>query len=930
MISAIIAACMVFVMMPGEAITSRAAERSFNNGVTIYTGDTVGWWADSIFLGEDYDNKSEVGIISGYYVLSKAWDATNGCWKFTFTNTDDDYYNFTVDLTPTDEGASEPTGVTCIGCGDEFAPLSFELCYTPLINVTGVSLDHASLTVNDVSELNATITPSNATDKNLIWSVTEGSDKISLYENYTYGWGVPTYAIAATKVYIKAKAAGTATIKVQSAMNPSISATCTVTVDPKFNVTITGGANATRTGGAVTQTNLSGAMTTVTYTANEGYMFDPFKTPDRYDRKSVNGVTMRWVNSKTITVSGTPTTTTSVTVPDAVEGTCLELITADQINAQTFPLELNDGDYIIFPLSGYYYKPNVPTPLYGMAEDYHYVAKVADGKLMVDTLWNLNDSRSQYTKAEASTWMLGYESGRFRFYERTRAAVTTAPEANNPTYNGSEQALVSSGVSDGGTMQYVIGTDDTTPPSLGWSEEVPKATNADDYYVWYRAVGDGINHSDSATGVVTATIGRKNVTITPDAKSKDAGEADPELTYQVTGLCGNETLTGVSIQREPGEAAGRYRITVTVDDTLNPNYAVDASATADFTINAEQTGGDEQKPAPEVNVLYSSHIQNQGWEKKVSKNGAVSGTTGGSLRMEAFVAKVDGNKNLGIQYAAHVQDYGWMPWAANGEIAGTSGESKRMEAVMIKLTGADQDKFDIYYRVHAQNLGWLGWSKNGEAAGTAGYGYRLEALQIQIVPKGKAIEQNAAGIKSVKSERYASKDKNQQPVVSGSDKVSVSYKTHVQNDGWQSWKSNGAVSGTYGRSLRLEGININLSNKDYTGGVRYKTHVQNIGWEKMWHTDGETAGTYGKSLRLEAIDIELYGEMAEHYDVYYRVHCQNYGWLAWAKNGEHAGTSGRSYRLEGIQVVLVPKGGAVPAANYGGVITNTKQAYLPR
>ena len=121
MISAIIAACMVFVMMPGEAITSRAAERSFNNGVTIYTGDTVGWWADSIFLGEDYDNKSEVGIISGYYVLSKAWDATNGCWKFTFTNTDDDYYNFTVDLTPTDEGASEPTGVTCIGCGDDRA-----------------------------------------------------------------------------------------------------------------------------------------------------------------------------------------------------------------------------------------------------------------------------------------------------------------------------------------------------------------------------------------------------------------------------------------------------------------------------------------------------------------------------------------------------------------------------------------------------------------------------------------------------------------------------------------------------------------------------------------------------------------------------------------------------------------------------------------
>ena len=348
-------------------------------------------------------------------------------------------------------------------------------------------------------------------------------------------------------------------------------------------------------------------------------------------------------------------------------------------------------------------------------------------------------------------------------------------------------------------------------------------------------------------------------------------------------------------------------------------------------IDAVKTKAEKDAEIPKnVNVVYATHIQNKGWEKTVKKNGEMSGTTGSALRLEGLVIKIEGDKNLGVQYAAHVQDYGWMPWAANGEIAGSTGESKRMEAVMIKLTGADQDKFDIYYRVHAQNLGWLGWSKNGEAAGTAGYGYRLEALQIQIVPKGKAIEQNAAGIKSVKSERYASKDKNLQPVVSGSDKVSVSYKTHVQHDGWQSWKSNGAVSGTYGRSLRLEGININLSNKDYTGGVRYKTHVQNIGWEKMWHTDGETAGTYGKSLRLEAIDIELYGEMAEHYDVYYRVHCQNYGWLAWAKNGENAGTSGRSYRLEGIQVVLVPKGGAAPAANYGGVITNTKQAYLPR
>ena len=48
--------------------------------------------------------------------------------------------------------------------------------------------------------------------------------------------------------------------------------------------------------------------------------------------------------------------------------------------------------------------------------------------------------------------------------------------------------------------------------------------------------------------------------------------------------------------------------------------------------------------------------------------------------------------------------------------------------------------------------------------------------------------------------------------------------------------------------------------------------------------------------------------MAEHYDIYYRVHCQNIGWMNWAKNGEMSGSAGYAYRLEGIEIVLVEKG----------------------
>ena len=64
----------------------------------------------------------------------------------------------------------------------------------------------------------------------------------------------------------------------------------------------------------------------------------------------------------------------------------------------------------------------------------------------------------------------------------------------------------------------------------------------------------------------------------------------------------------------------------------------------------------------------------------------------------------------------------------------------------------------------------------------------------------------------------------------------------------------------------------------------------------------------------EAIEIKLTGEMANKYDVYYRVHCQDYGWLGWAKNGASAGSEGMSKRLEAIQIVFVEKGGKAPGS----------------
>ncbi|WP_373483798.1 DUF3298 domain-containing protein [Acetobacterium sp.] len=140
-----------------------------------------------------------------------------------------------------------------------------------------------------------------------------------------------------------------------------------------------------------------------------------------------------------------------------------------------------------------------------------------------------------------------------------------------------------------------------------------------------------------------------------------------------------------------------------------------------------------------------------------------------------------------------------------------------------------------------------------------------------------------------------------------------SYRTHVQNIGWQEWKSNGQTSGTSGQSLRLEAIEITVNDQGYDLGVEYQTHVQNVGWQELKY-DGETSGTSGQSLRLEAIRINLTGSDADLFDIYYRVHAQNLGWLGWAKNGASAGSAGLSYRLEAIEIVIVNKGGAAPGS----------------
>ncbi|WP_303870474.1 hypothetical protein [Acetobacterium wieringae] len=160
---------------------------------------------------------------------------------------------------------------------------------------------------------------------------------------------------------------------------------------------------------------------------------------------------------------------------------------------------------------------------------------------------------------------------------------------------------------------------------------------------------------------------------------------------------------------------------------------------------------------------------------------------------------------------------------------------------------------------------------------------------------------------------------------------SISYCTHVQNVGWQNYVGSGKMSGTEGMSYRLEGIKINLDAQGYDLGISYQTHIQNIGWEadtnRGWKSNDAMSGTEGLGYRLEAIQIKLTGADADKFNIYYKVHAQNIGWMGWAKNGEPAGTAGYGYRLEGIKIVISPANEDPPELGSG---TAFKDATIPQ
>lgn len=110
----------------------------------------------------------------------------------------------------------------------------------------------------------------------------------------------------------------------------------------------------------------------------------------------------------------------------------------------------------------------------------------------------------------------------------------------------------------------------------------------------------------------------------------------------------------------------------------------------------------------------------------------------------------------------------------------------------------------------------------------------------------------------------------------------LSAKANCSGLGWQASVGNGGVAGTVGQNRAMEAMQLSLSDSSMSGGISYSAHVSNIGWQSAV-SDGATSGIVGQGQQIQAVKINLTGDVSNYFDVWYRVHVSNYGWLGWTK-----------------------------------------------
>ena len=229
--------------------------------------------------------------------------------------------------------------------------------------------------------------------------------------------------------------------------------------------------------------------------------------------------------------------------------------------------------------------------------------------------------------------------------DKADASVTAAPAANDLTYTGAAQELVTAGTAEGGVMQYSL-------DGVTFTDAIPTAADAQTCTVWYMVKGDS-NHRDTAAQSVTVIIGPKAVTAAVTVSGGpfvyNGGRWEPPVTVKD----GDTVIDAGEYTVEYGSNTNAGTATVTVKDNPGGNYAVSGAATFEIDRAASSVTA-----APTVATLtYTGQAQPlvtagtaEGGTVQYSTDGVTyaaaipTGTLPGSYTVW-YMVKGDGNHN---------------------------------------------------------------------------------------------------------------------------------------------------------------------------------------------------------------------------------------------------------------------------------------------
>ncbi len=169
-----------------------------------------------------------------------------GCSSIKLSETQTAEYSIPYSVPSGGNGTTASNALNSMfaGTGGTFkgTPVINKTYYVPAPTVPVTDLDfeehYGEVTVGGKTALTAMIEPDDATDKTVKWSVTQGSDKIKLYEDADCTTEVGEDATDCLTVYVMGVAEGDAVVTVTSNADPTMYAYCDVNVKVPETITI--------------------------------------------------------------------------------------------------------------------------------------------------------------------------------------------------------------------------------------------------------------------------------------------------------------------------------------------------------------------------------------------------------------------------------------------------------------------------------------------------------------------------------------------------------------------------------------------------------------------------------------------------------------------------------------------------------------------